>query len=69
MVYKSWVIPAKIPVSMTNVDIHHDESIFPDSHSFIPERWLEAENLDETSPLDRYMVSFGGGSRKCLGIQ
>ena len=59
---KEWVIPPGTPVGMTSVLIHHDESIFPTSHSFIPERWIENPRLD------RYLVSFSKGSRQCLGI-
>ncbi len=49
---------------MTSTIIHHDESVFPDSHSFRPERWVE----DPTGHLDRYMVAFTKGSRNCLGM-
>ena len=59
---KQWSIPPGTPVGMTSTLIHHDESIYPDSNSFIPERWLENPRLD------RYMVSFSKGSRHCLGI-
>ncbi|KAL1856024.1 hypothetical protein Plec18170_003892 [Paecilomyces lecythidis] len=59
---KTWVIPPGTPVSMTSVLIHHDESIFPNSHEFRPERWIENPRLD------RYLVSFSKGSRQCLGI-
>jgi cytochrome P450 len=61
--YKEWTIPRNTPVSMTNVDVCHDENIFPDSKSFVPERWIE------NTRLDRYFVSFGKGSRQCLGIK
>jgi len=61
---KEWVIPPGTPVGMTSVQIHHDENIFPDSKKFLPERWLDGKSKD----LDRYMVAFGGGSRKCLGL-
>ena len=59
---KQWVIPPNTPVSMTSVLIHQDESIFPDAHSFTPERWIENRRLD------RYLVSFSKGSRQCLGV-
>lgn len=59
---KQWSIPPNTPVGMTSTLIHHEESIFHDSRSFIPERWLENPRLD------RYMVSFSKGSRQCLGI-
>ena len=59
---KDWLIPPNTPVGMTSVLIHQDESIFPDAHSFVPERWVENPRLD------RYLVSFSKGSRQCLGI-
>jgi cytochrome P450 len=61
--YGSWVIPRNTPVSMTNVDILMNESIFPNPKAFIPERWIENPSLD------RYLVSFSKGSRACLGIK
>ena len=51
---------------MSIPDLSHDEAIFPDSHAFDPERWLAAP---QNPPLERYMVSFGRGTRACLGIK
>lgn len=62
MLFHEWTIPAGTPVSMTSYDVHHDEAIFPKSHGFHPERWID----DPT--LDRYLVSFGKGSRHCVGM-
>jgi cytochrome P450 len=62
--FKNWVIPKGTPVSMTSVLQHQNEAIFPDSRSFKPERWLE----NKSGKLDKYLVSFNGGSRICLGI-
>ena len=62
LIYKDWTIPPRTPVSLTIVDHNHNEEIFPDSHSFKPERWLEQD-------MDRYFFSFGKGSRSCLGIK
>ncbi|CAF9940974.1 hypothetical protein IMSHALPRED_002232 [Imshaugia aleurites] len=59
---KDWIIPPNTPVGMTSVLIHQDESIFPDAHSFVPERWIDDPRLD------RYLVSFSKGSRQFLGI-
>jgi cytochrome P450 len=42
--------------------VHHDEAIFPNSHEYIPERWLDNPRLD------KYMVSFTKGTRQCVGI-
>lgn len=67
--YKNWQIPPGIPVSMSTVMIHHDENIFPDSHSYIPERWLDNPRTKDGSPLNRYFVSFGKDGRSCLGIK
>lgn len=59
--YKEWTIPPRIPVSMTIVDINHDEEIYPDSHSFVPERWLN------NPPPEKYVTGFSRGTRSCLG--
>ena len=47
---------------MTSVMVHHDESIFPESTAFKPERWLDNPGLD------KYLVAFSKGSRQCMGI-
>lgn len=67
MKYGDWEIPPGTPVGMTSVIGHHDESIFPDSHSFIPERWIKA--VEAGKPLDKYLMSFNRGTRVCLGMQ
>jgi len=59
---KYWFIPPGTPVGMTSVFIHHNESIFPESTKFIPERWIGHPGLD------KYLVSFSKGTRQCLGI-
>jgi len=67
--YKDWVIPAGTPVSMTIIDVHHDEHIFPNSRSYIPERWLDSPKTKDGHNLSRYFVAFGKGARSCLGIK
>jgi cytochrome P450 len=59
---REWVIPAHTPISMSTVHLHHNESIFPDSHTFNPSRWIEEPSLT------RYQMAFSKGSRRCLGI-
>lgn len=59
---KEYLIPPQTPVGMTSVLIHHDESIFRDARSFIPERWIENPRLS------RFLVAFSKGSRQCVGI-
>ncbi|KAK6956906.1 hypothetical protein Daesc_002188 [Daldinia eschscholtzii] len=39
-----YVIPRGYAIGMSSYLTHHDESVFPDSHSFIPERWLDSQN-------------------------
>jgi cytochrome P450 len=67
--YKEWNIPAGTVIGMTIVDVHHDENIFPDSHSYIPERWLGDPKTKDGTPLEHYLVSFGRGPRSCLGTK
>ena len=59
---KKWVIPPNTPVGMTSIFVHHDESVFPNSNSFIPERWIQDPRLN------RRLVAFSKGTRQCLGI-
>ena len=54
---------------MSSWDIHHDESIFPDSFTFQPERWLDDVKAPTSrKPLQVYLCTFGKGSRACLGM-
>jgi cytochrome P450 len=69
MQYKDWVIPARTPISMTIVDVNDDEAIFPQARTFVPERWINPPKTPDGSSLDRYFVSFGKGSRSCLGVK
>lgn len=66
--YKQWTIPAGTCLSMSIPDVSHDEDIFPQSREFIPERWLDDAKTSDGTPLDRFMVSFGRGTRSCMGI-
>ncbi|KIX02127.1 uncharacterized protein Z518_08066 [Rhinocladiella mackenziei CBS 650.93] len=66
--YKGWTIPAGTPVSMTIVDMNHDEEVFPQSHSFVPERWLGNPTSKNGHSLERYFVGFGKGARSCIGL-
>lgn len=64
----SHTIPRGYAVSMSNGMMHHNESVFPDSHRFLPERWLHQDGSRSKS-LDRYLMSFNRGSRICLGMK
>ena len=66
LTYGDWKIPPGTAVSMTHSSIYHDETIFPDSYSFSPERFLDTS---ETKGPERYFAPFGRGTRSCLGQQ
>lgn len=65
---EEYVIPRGYAIGMSSVIIHHDESVFPDSHSFLPERWLDEKN-QHRKELDRSLLSFSKGSRACIGMK
>lgn len=66
LTYGNWKIPPGTAVSMTHSSIYHDETIFPDSYSFSPERFLDTS---KTKGPGRYFAPFGRGTRSCLGQQ
>ncbi|KAH7333388.1 cytochrome P450 [Rhexocercosporidium sp. MPI-PUGE-AT-0058] len=59
---KAWTIPRGTPIGLTSLLIHYNEEVFPESHIFKPERWIENPRLDN------YLVAFSKGSRACIGI-
>ena len=61
---KSWTIPPGTSVGMTSVLLHHNETNFPDSYKFNPDRWLG----ESGKKLEKYQVGFGKGSRICIGM-
>ena len=63
-----YVIPRGYAIGMSSVITHHDESVFPDSQSFLPERWFDEKNQHRRE-LDRALLSFSKGSRACIGMQ
>ena len=61
---KKWRIPAGTPISMTAKLLHQKKDIWgEDSNDYRPERWLGKEGKG----LGRYLMSFGKGTRNCLG--
>ncbi|KAI1209415.1 cytochrome P450 [Annulohypoxylon truncatum] len=61
------VVPRGYAVGMSTYLIHHDESLFPDSFKFAPERWLDGEGKRRRD-LDRCLMAFNKGTRICLGM-
>lgn len=62
------VIPRGYGIGMSNVMVHHDETLFPDPYSFVPERWLD-DSMQRNRELERYLLSFSKGSRMCPGMK
>lgn len=60
-----YVIPRGFAIGMSTAITHHDEAIFPDSHRFHPERWLDEEGRPNKDP-ERGLMNFSRGSRRCL---
>ncbi|KAJ6015187.1 cytochrome P450 [Penicillium herquei] len=67
--YREWEIPANVMVGMDSYHMHRAEDVFPDSHTFIPERWLDSPTgpTGEKS-LSQYFTTFGRGTRMCVGF-
>ncbi|KAI9711590.1 MAG: hypothetical protein M1820_002155 [Bogoriella megaspora] len=64
IIYREWIIPPGTAVGMSALFIEHNPIIFPNPDSFIPDRWLR----DDARALERYLVTFGRGTRSCVGI-
>ena len=52
---------------MSHTCMHYNEDVFPYPKAFRPERWLRGE--EESKRLERYLVPFSRGGRRCMGIQ
>lgn len=59
-------LPGGTVVSTSVVALHRDESVFPDAHSFLPERWLDVDKKTLANCETR-LIPFGYGGRICLG--
>jgi cytochrome P450 len=63
-----YIIPRGTDIGMSSSIMNLDERVFPNAEEFIPSRWLD-ENGKRRKDLDRYLFSFGKGSRQCLGMK
>ncbi|KAK5230816.1 hypothetical protein LTR47_007371 [Exophiala xenobiotica] len=58
--------PEKTEVGVNSWVAHANQSIFGvDAEDFKPERWLES--AERSSEMNRYIMTFGAGSRTCIG--
>jgi cytochrome P450 len=53
---------------MTPIFSHINPEVFPDPHSFIPERWLNLSD-SERQNLEHYLVPYSRGARQCSGLK
>ncbi|KAL4899421.1 hypothetical protein BDW74DRAFT_116296 [Aspergillus multicolor] len=66
LVYKGYTIPPGTVMSHINYFVLMDPEIFPNPHEFDPDRWARA--AAKGIRLDKYLVTFGRGSRMCAGL-
>ena len=64
MRYEDYVIPPGTIVSMSHPFILYNADVYPEPHTFNPDRWLCG---DEKAT--KNLVAFSRGSRSCIGIQ
>ncbi|KAL4760661.1 cytochrome P450 [Aspergillus foveolatus] len=50
-------------VSISAYVVHHDESVYKDNNTYLPERWLG----EEGKSLQSYLIPFSTGARGCIG--
>ncbi|KXJ93358.1 cytochrome P450 [Microdochium bolleyi] len=60
------VLPRGYAIGMSCVLSHHDETVFPNSYAFSPDRWL-LEDGKRNRELEKANFAFAKGSRACLG--
>ncbi|KAK4156107.1 cytochrome P450 [Chaetomidium leptoderma] len=68
--YAQHVLPPGTHISADTWHMHHNEVLYPCSTAFRPERWLDepyAPAPYHSRPLKHFMVSFGKGTRRCIG--
>ena len=56
-----YVLPARTPVAVSIIALHHRPDVYPEPHAFRPERFEHAK------PGTYTWIPFGGGIRRCLG--
>ncbi|KAL1761561.1 cytochrome P450, partial [Schizophyllum commune] len=64
MVLDGIVVPRGTTVAIGNTFVHLNSEVFPDPHTFDPERWLH----DDSGNLENYLVPFSKGQRNCVGM-
>jgi cytochrome P450 len=65
--YSKYTLPPGTLISLDTWHMHHNESLYPQSFTYSPERWLSKPQAPDGNSLKHYMVAFGKGTRNCLG--
>ncbi|KAK5054408.1 hypothetical protein LTR84_001298 [Exophiala bonariae] len=61
-----WFVPEGTIVGVNTWVMHRNKVVFgDDADDFVPERWLE--DPERASHMDRFFMTFGLGSRTCIG--
>ncbi|KAK7937725.1 uncharacterized protein PG986_014593 [Apiospora aurea] len=63
-----YTIPKGTPIGMTSTIQNRNTALFPDPDTFMPERWLLSTG-QRNYALEKKLLSFGRGSRVCLGME
>ena len=56
-----YTVPARTPVGVSIIALHHRPDVYPDPHAFVPQRFVGVK------PGTYTWIPFGGGIRRCLG--
>jgi cytochrome P450 len=59
--FGDYIVPARTPVAVSIVALHHRADVYPDPHTFQPQRFAGVK------PGTYTWIPFGGGIRRCLG--
>jgi cytochrome P450 len=59
--FGDYTVPARTPVGVSIIALHHRPDVYRDPHAFAPQRFLG------TKPGTYTWIPFGGGIRRCLG--
>lgn len=72
LVYKDYTIPAGTAIGVSPRDLNFDSGVFEDAKRFKPERWIGVggpPKAPDGSSLESWFMSFGKGSRSCIGVK
>ena len=60
-------VPGGHDIGTSIYAIHHNESYFPNSFAFIPERWIPGSGVEPSEDARRAFNPFSLGPRACIG--